>query len=619
MLWLRPPAITAAPPSSAPPRSLLDFCRYFLAEHRAIFGWLFLCGFGVACADALVAVFIGKMVGFVGQSDRWAAWHDRWLGLLALLLIIGLVRPLLVWLDLKLRNVFLIPGVTSRMRWISHWHVVRQSWSFFQNDSPGRLAHWVMQTPGALRETAEAAIRAVWYLSMYGLTSVVLLANADWRLALPILAWFAGFVLLLRRFVPQLRHRADENADKYSRLMAELVDCYGNILTVKLFTAAATTDEPIRNALLAHDGAQARHMASVTGFMTWLTLLNTALLLTTSTIGGALWLNEAVPAEAVAMALPLVWQAANTGGWVAWEVSGIYQNLGEVRQGMGVIAAPNTMADSHSAMPLEARRGAITFHKVTFGYGDQPPVFKDFSLVVSPGEKLGIVGRSGAGKSTLVALLLRLVDVQDGEIRIDGHDIRTVSSDSLRSQVSVVTQDISLFHRSIRDNILCGKPAASEEELQSVLDRTQASAFIAAIKDEDGRHGLDAVVGERGSKLSGGQRQRIMLVRALLKEAPIIILDEATSALDSEAEYAIEKELDTLMAGKTVISIAHRLSALVKMDRILVIDEGRVIEQGTHDELLRKGGLYASLWRRQTANPEGAVLSPSHHPIRMEG
>ncbi|MEZ5967438.1 MAG: ABC transporter transmembrane domain-containing protein, partial [Hyphomonas sp.] len=249
MLWLRPPAITAPPAPSAPPTSLLGFFRYFLLEHRTIFVWLFLSGLGVACADALVAVFIGKMVGFVGQTDRWTAWQERWPSLVALLLVIGFVRPTLIWLDLRLRNAFLIPGVTSRMRWISHWHVVRQSWSFFQDDSPGRLAHWVMQTPGALREVAESAIRAVWYLSMYGLTSVVLLANSDWRLAVPILAWFAGFALLLHRYVPQLRQRANDNADKYSRLMAELVDCYGNILTVKLFGAAATTDEPVRKAL----------------------------------------------------------------------------------------------------------------------------------------------------------------------------------------------------------------------------------------------------------------------------------------------------------------------------------------------------------------------------------
>lgn len=618
MLRPRRSPILAPPPQAAPPASLLGFCRYFLAEHRTIFIWLFACGFGVALADALVAVFIGKMVAFVGQADRWAAWNERWPVLIALLLLIALVRPVLIWLDLRLRNGFLIPGVTSRMRWISHWHVVRQSWSFFQGDSPGRLAHWVMQTPGALREVAEAAIRAVWYLAMYGLTSAVLLANADWRLTLPIVVWFVGFTLLLRRYVPQLRRKADANADKYSRLMAELVDCYGNILTVKLFTAAATTDGPIRDALLAHDDAQASHMASVTGFMTGLTVLNTVLLAGTAAIGGFLWLRDTVPAEAVAMALPLVWQVANTGGWVAWEVSGIYQNLGEIRQGMGVIAAPNTMPEDDAAASLNTQRGAISFDRVTFGYGAQPPIFRDFSVEIAPGEKLGIVGRSGAGKTTLVTLLLRLMDVRSGAIRIDGQDIRSVSAESLRRRISVVTQDVSLFHRSIRDNILCGKPDASEADLQEALRRARAADFIVDVKDAAGRTGLDATVGERGGKLSGGQRQRIMLARALLKDAPIVILDEATSALDSEAETAIGKELESLTAGKTVISIAHRLSALVKMDRILVIDDGAVTEQGTHDELLRQDGLYSRLWRQQTADAETESTPSSGQRILMK-
>lgn len=617
MLWPQRPIILASPPLTAPPASLPGFFRYFLTEYRTIFIWLFLCGFCVAFADALVAVFIGKMVAFVGQADRWAAWNERWPVLLALLTVICLIRPVLIWLELHLRNSLLIPGVTSRMRWISHWHVVRQSWNFFQGDSPGRLAHWVMQTPGALREVAEAAIRAVWYLAMYGLTSAALLGHADWRLMLPILAWFIGFALLLRRFVPQLRHKADVNADRYSRLLAELVDGYGNILAVKMFTAAATIDAPVGKALLAHNQAQSDHMTSVTAFITWLTLLNTALLLATAAIGGFLWLHGMIPAEAVAMALPLVWQVANTGGWVAWEVSGIYQNLGEIQQGIGVIAAPNEMPEDKASAKLNAPRGAIRFEQISFGYRGRPPIFRNFNLDIAAGEKLGLVGRSGAGKSTLVALLLRLADVQNGAIRIDGQDTRTVSAESLRSQISVVTQDVSLFHRSIRDNVLCGKPDASDAELRDALRCARVSEFIANVKDGDGRTGLDATVGERGGKLSGGQRQRIMLARALLKDAPIVILDEATSALDSESEQAIGRELETLLSGKTVISIAHRLSALVKMDRILVIDDGRVAEQGTHDGLLKHNGLYARLWRQQTAEsgPDAFV----NQPISMKG
>lgn len=611
MVWLQSPIITAPPPASTPPASLIGFCRYFLAEHSKIFLCLFLLGLGVAGADALVAVFIGSLVGLVGQVDRWAAWHERWPVFLIMILIIGVARPILIWLDLHLRNAFLVPGVTSRMRWISYWHVTRQSWSFFQGDSPGRLAHWVMQTPGALREVAEALIRAVWYLSMYGLASVVLLASVDWRLTVPILTWFAGFALLLGYFVPLLRDRANHNADKYSRLMAELADGYGNILTVKLFGVATTTDGPVSQALLAHNEAQAQHMASVTGFITWLTILNTLLLLGTAAIGGALWLHDRASAEAVAMALPLVWQVANTGGWVAWEISGVYQNLGEIRQGMKVISAPNVAPDDSVAQALEARQGGIVFDRITFSYGDRPPVLQDFSLEVAPGEKLGIVGRSGAGKSTLVQLLLRLADVQIGEIRIDGCDIRTVSAECLRARIGVVSQDVSLFHRSIRDNLLCGNPFASDTELQNVLGRVQAAGFVATAMDDAGNRGLDVVVGERGGRLSGGQKQRLVLARALLKDASIVILDEATSALDTEAEQVIGRQLEVLLADKTVISIAHRLSALKRMDRILVMDEGRVVEQGTHDELLALGGLYAWLWNQQSRKPSHDVTAPS--------
>ena len=604
---VRTPSITAPPAGSPPAGSLAGFCLYFLAEHRTVFIWLFLIGFGVACADALVAVFIGKMVGLVGQADRWTTWQARWPELLVLLLAVGLVRPLLIWLDLRLRNTVLIPTVTSRMRWVSHWHVVRQSWRFFQSDSPGRLAHWVMQTPGALRETAEAAIRAVWYLSMYGLASLVLLGQADPRLMLPLLIWFAGFALLLRVFVPRLRRRADDNADKYSRLLAELADGYANILTVKLFSAAATTDAAVRQRLGEHDRAQAHHMASVIAFITTLTVLNTALLLATTAIGVALWLHELVPAEAVAMALPLVWQAANTGGWVAWEISGIYQNLGEIRQGMAVIAAPNAMPDDPAAESLTVRQGAIAFEGVTFGYGEREPVFRDFSLTIAGGEKVGIVGRSGAGKSTLIALLLRLMDVQAGAIRIDGRDIRSVPQDELRRQISVVTQDVSLFHRSLKENILCGKPDATEAELADALRRSHAFGFVDEIMDEHGRAGLDAIAGERGGKLSGGQRQRIALARALLKPAPIVILDEATSALDSEVEQAIGQEIAALTAGRTTICIAHRFSTIARMDRILVIDDGRLIEQGSHNALMQADGLYASLWRLQAAQQRHAA------------
>ncbi|WP_291615868.1 ABC transporter ATP-binding protein [Bradyrhizobium sp.] len=592
--------IAASPPPGTPPATLLAFYRYFLAEHKRILGWLFLCGFGVACADALVSVFVGKVVAFVGQTDRWKAWHEYWPTLLAFLIAIGIARPLLIYFDLRLRNAYLAPGVTSRIRWVSHWHVVRQSWQFFQGDFPGRLAHRVMHTAGSLRETAEAAIRAVWYLAMYGGACIFLLGEADWRLTLPLLCWFAGYIALLGWFVPRLKTRAEGSSQAYSDLMAAIVDCYSNILTVKLFSYEATDKDHVRNALLSHDDAQLRHAQMITRFMTALTLLNTVLLTGTGAIAVALWVNAAIEAEAVAMALPLVWQAASTGGWVAWEVSGIFQNLADVKQGMASIAAPNTMVDAPDARPLDIKAGAIEFDGIDFGYSGERPLFAGFSLAIAPGERVGLVGRSGAGKSTLVSLLLRLYDIKGGAIRVDGQDIRAASMDSLRSRIGVVTQDTALLHRSIGDNILCGKPDASRDELVRALGQSRVSEFIDGLLDEEGRAGLEASAGERGAKLSGGQRQRIVLARVLLKNAPILVLDEATAALDSEAEHAIQEQLDTLMTGKTVITIAHRLSTLARMDRIVVLDGGRIVEQGSHDRLIALGGLYASLWRHQT-------------------
>ena len=548
----------------------------------------------------MVSVFVGKVVAFVGQPDRWKAWLESWPTLVAFFVAIGIVRPVLIFADLHLRNSYLIPGVTSRIRWISHWLVVNQSWQFFQNDFPGRLAHRVMHTAGALRETAEAAIRAVWYLAMYGAASVFLLAGADWRLALPILGWFCGYSLLLCYYVPRLKTRAEGSSQAYSDLMAGIVDCYSNILTIKLFSYAATDKDHVRRALLSHNDTQLRHMQAITGFMTSLTLLNTALLVGTGVIGISLWLNGLIEAEAVAMALPLVWQAASTGGWVAFEISSIFQNFADVKQGMDSIAAPNTMVEPPNAKTLGIKAGAIEFRQIGFGFSKERPLFERFTLTLAPGERVGLVGRSGAGKSTLVSLLLRLYDIQNGSILIDGQDIRETSMDSLRSCIGVVTQDTGLLHRSIRDNIMCGKPDATRAELERALDQSRVAQFVSDLQDEDGGTGLDSSAGERGARLSGGQRQRIILARTLLKNAPILILDEATAALDSEAEHAIQEQLDTLMVGKTVITIAHRLSTLARMDRIVVLDSGRILEEGSHQQLIARGGLYASLWQHQT-------------------
>lgn len=573
-----------------------------LVEHWRVFIWLFLLGFLVAGADAMVAVFIGKLVGLAGQQDRLAAWHAQWPTLLGLLVVIGVLRPLLIWLDLHWRNARLIPSVTTRLRWISHWYVIRQRWGFFQGHSPGQLAHWVMQTPGAIREVAEAALRAVWYLSMYGLTSLVLLAYANWLLMLPLIVWFLIYVVLLHRFVPRMREVANHNAEQYSLLMAELADIYGNALAVRLFGIGATADGPVRRRLRDHEQAQAAQMGEVTKFIASLTWLNTFLLIGTAITGGWLWIHEVVDAAAVAMSLPLVWQVASTGGWVAFEVIGIYQNLGEIREGMKVIAAPNPELQASAQKTLTISHAEIVFDKVTFAYPGGQPVIRDFSLRIAPGEKIGIVGRSGIGKSTLMYLLLRFIEPQSGRILIDDQDIGQIDAHHVRQQIAVVTQDVSLFHRTLRENLLCGAPGSDDRQLLAALQQAGAMSFVTELGQASAERGLDVSVGERGSRLSGGQRQRVALARAWLRRARILVLDEATSALDSQTEREVLSQIEALQDDMTVISIAHRLSALRAMDRILVLDEGQIREAGTHAQLLAQNGLYATMWRHQVSH-----------------
>ena len=596
-------------PRGMPPADAFGFYRFFLTEHKRLLALLLASGLALAFADALIPVFIGQLVNLVGSVDRSQALAESGWSLLALLIAISVFRPVVVYVDLRLRNQQLAPHVTSRIRWLSHVFVSRQSWSFFQGDFPGRLAHHVMHTAGALRESSEAAIRAIWYLTVYGGTTIVLLAHSDGRLALPTLLWFAGYAIALWFVVPRLKRSASISSEAYSNLMGRIVDSYSNILILKLFSYTSKNDQFVAEALLSHNAAQLQQMRVVTHFMVCLTLLNTALLVATGGVGLYLWFNHAVEAGAVAMALPLVWQIANTAGWVAWEVAGIFQNIADVREGMKSIAAPNNSLDVSGAASLQVSNGAIEFRNLRFSYHKEQPIFDGFTLAIRAGERIGLVGRSGAGKSTLASLLLRLYAPQAGSILVDGQDIRSVTTDSLRQHIGIVTQDTALLNRSIRDNILCGKPTASRAEIEQALMQSRADQFVFDLHDDSDRIGLDAFVGDRGVKLSGGQRQRIVLARTLLKNAPILILDEATAAVDSEAEQAIQEQLDILMAGKTVLTIAHRLSTLRRMDRIIVLDNGKIIEEGTHDALLLQNGLYADFWKHQT----GETLPDSHH------
>jgi ATP-binding cassette, subfamily B, multidrug efflux pump len=430
----------------------------------------------------------------------------------------------------------------------------------------------------------------------------MLMATADWRLGLPTLGWFAGYIALLCYFVPRMRDLARSSSEARSLVMARVVDSYTNILTVKLFARLADEDAYVRDSIDEHGEAMRRHMRVLTRFFFLLTALNAALLVGTAAIGIGLWANGTVGAGIVAAALPLAWQLSNVAGWVSWEVTGIFENVGVVQEGMQSIAVPHGGSDRPGARPLEVSRGEIRFDALTFGYGrkDAPPVLARLNLVVKPGERIGLVGRSGAGKSTLVNLLLRFYDAEGGRIVIDGQDIAGVTQESLRAAIGMVTQDTSLLHRSISANIRYGRPHASDAQVVAAAKKAQAHDFILGLRDWRGHAGYEAHVGERGVKLSGGQRQRIALARVILKDAPILVLDEATSSLDSEVELAIQEQLLELMEGKTVIAIAHRLSTIARMDRLVVLDQGTIVESGTHDELLRLGGHYDKLWRHQS-------------------
>ena len=479
--------------------------------------------------------------------------------------------------------------------------MVRQSWPFFQNDFAGRIANRVMQTAHALRESTMASIRAVWYIAVYGITAFALMTVADWRLGLPILAWFAAYVFFLRHFVPKLRELARSSSEARSLVMARVVDSYTNILTVKLFARLKDEDAYVRESIDDHQGSMGAHMEVITRFQFWLTAMNALLLVGTAVIGLYLWSHSLVSAGIVATALPLAWQTANAAGWVSWEVTAIFENVGVVQEGMLSIAVPHSGTDRPDAKPLEVSRGEIRVENVTFGYGRKDQhVLADLSLEISPGEKIGLVGRSGAGKTTLVNLLLKFFETEKGRICIDGQDIAGVTQESLRAAIGMVTQDTSLLHRSIAANIRYGRPSATDAQVHAAAQQAQAHGFVQELVDWKGRTGYDAHVGERGVKLSGGQRQRIALARVILKDAPILVLDEATSALDSEVELAIQEQLLDLMEGKTVIAIAHRLSTIARMDRLVVLNEGKIVEAGTHDELLALGGHYEKLWRHQS-------------------
>lgn len=514
--------------------------------------------------------------------------------------IVLFALPGTVWLHSLLNQQTLMGNYPMRIRWQVHRYLLKQSMAFYQDEFAGRIATKLMQTALAVRECVIKLIDVLNYVVVYFLSMLFIVGSADLRLAVPLGVWLVGYIGLLRFFIPKLGKVGEEQANARSTMTGRVVDSYTNIQTVKLFSHARREATFAREGMASFLDTVYRSMRLVTQLYGMLYILNSLLLFSVTAISLWLWLGEAVTIGAVAVVIGLVLRMWGMSQWIMWEMSSLFENIGTVQDGIQSISLPRLVEDRPGASDIAVSQGEIRFEEIRFHYGKQKGVIENLSLTVKPGEKVGIVGRSGAGKSTLVNLLLRFYDLESGRVLIDGQEIAGVTQDSLRAQIGMVTQDTSLLHRSVRENILYGRPDATDEMLIEAARRAEALDFIGALSYHNGRKGFDAHVGDRGVKLSGGQRQRIAIARVMLKDAPILILDEATSALDSEAEAAIQENLYKLMQGKTVIAIAHRLSTIAAMDRLVVMDKGRIIEEGSHEELVTKGGLYAQLWQRQS-------------------
>ncbi|MEX0345509.1 MAG: ABC transporter ATP-binding protein [Rhizobiaceae bacterium] len=553
-----------------------------------------------AVVEIWIFSFFGNLVDWLSGSDRTTFLADEGGQLILMTVVVLGVYPLIAVLHNLVVHQTVIGNYPMIIRWMAHRYVLGQSMSFYQDEFAGRVATKVMQAALGVRETVMKTADIFVYVSVYFLGALVLVSSLSVWLMTPFLVWFAGYAIILRYFMPRMRVISERQADARSEMTGRVVDSYTNIMTVKLFAHSKLETDYARDSMEGFLNTVHPQMRLVTLLNIALVVLNYALLYAIAAIGIWSWLDSAVSAGAVAIAIGLVLRLNGMSHWIMWELSGLFENLGMAIDGMNTVAQPRLVRDEADAGKLAASEGRIEYDHVRFHYGKEKGVIEDLSLTVKPGEKIGLVGRSGAGKSTLVNLLLRFYDLERGRITIDGQDISKVSQDSLRGAIGMVSQDTSLLHRSLRENIAYGRHDATEDMIMEAVRRAEADSFIDDLEDPKGRRGLDAHVGERGVKLSGGQRQRIAIARVMLKDAPILILDEATSALDSEVEAAIQENLYRLMEGKTVIAIAHRLSTIAALDRLIVMDNGEIIEQGTHDELVAKGGLYAQLWERQS-------------------
>ncbi|WP_394126818.1 ABC transporter ATP-binding protein [Vibrio hepatarius] len=584
-----------------PPSGVFAFCRHYTRGFEVPLIIMSIMSTIVAIVEVSLFGAMGNLVDWLSTSNPETFWQENQSELLFYGTLLLVVMPILVIGYSLLIHQTLLGNYPMSIRWLAHRYLLKQSLNFYQDDFAGRVATKVMQTSLAVRETVMKSMDVFVYVSVYFTSIVVLLAQADWRLMIPMVVWLCCYIAIQIYFVPKLKSVASEQADARSTMTGRIVDSYTNIATVKLFSHSKRETEYAEKGMNGFLDTVYRQMRLVTGFDVAVEITNYVLVFSIGALSIFLWMDGSISIGAIAIAIALALRINGMSMWIMWEVGALFENMGTVVDGMKTLSKPIDIQDKPNAKPIVVQQGGIEFDNVSFHYGDKEKgVISNLNLNIKPGEKVGLVGRSGAGKSTLVNLLLRFHDVESGKIKIDGQVISDVTQDSLRSKIGMVTQDTSLLHRSIRDNILYGNPDASEEDLLRATKQAHAHEFIETLNDPFGNVGYDAQVGERGVKLSGGQRQRIAISRVLLKDAPLLILDEATSALDSEVEAAIQESLNELMQGKTVIAIAHRLSTIAAMDRLIVLDKGEVVEQGTHQELVQSGGIYAQLWAHQT-------------------
>lgn len=583
-----------------PPSTLLAFCRHYTRGMGATLLLMSLTTTAMAIFEVQLFGFLGQLVDWLIAKDPETLWADERSTLIFWSVMLLFIMPAVVLLNRMLIHQALLGNFPMSIRWLAHRYLLQQSVSFYQNDFAGRIATKVMQTSLAVRETVIKLLDVMVYVLVYFSTMIFVVAKADIRLMLPVLAWLILYIAVQLFFIPKLKKIATAQANARSDMTGRIVDSYTNINTVKLFSHSKRESDYARDGMQGFLTTVYGQMRFATGLSVSVSVLNYLLVFSTGALAVWLWSENSISIGAIAIAVGLAMRLNGMSQWIMWEVSALFENIGTVADGMKTLSTPKDVVDQPQAKPLKVDQAAIEFRDIAFHYGKDSGVIENLNLTIKPGEKVGVVGRSGAGKSTLVNLLLRFYDLAGGQITIDGQDISTVQQESLRANIGMVTQDTSLLHRSVRDNILYGHPDATEKELLAAAEQAEAMTFINDLTDPDGNTGFDAQVGERGVKLSGGQRQRIAIARVLLKNAPILILDEATSALDSEVEAAIQASLNKLMQDKTVIAIAHRLSTIAAMDRLIVIDEGKIVEQGTHQQLVEQGGIYAQLWAHQT-------------------